>query len=355
VTAKLCRATRHALLAAGLCGVSGCAHHHAEPRTPAPSASAAAPTPMPAAGARWCDSVPRPAFQALQRVPVHSAWFVVYAVDPGVLAITEPYQFQEVISYLILGTNRALLFDTGLGIGSISTVVRELTSLPVSVLNSHTHYDHVGGNAEFDHILARDTPYTAANSRGFSHQELAGEVAPDALCRPLPAGFDSTSFHTRPYAPTERVADGTRIELGDRTVEVLETPGHTPDAVALVDRAAGLLWTGDSFYEGTIWLIAPETDLDAYARSVDRMAALVPSLRKVLGAHKVAVSDPRKLLTLKDAIAQVRTGRARGADQGGDRVKFPFDGFSLLLARPLLSGRHGDRTKGGSGLTAWPK
>jgi glyoxylase-like metal-dependent hydrolase (beta-lactamase superfamily II) len=259
---------------------------------------------------------------------------VVYAADSGVYAITEPYQFQEVISYLILGTDRALLFDTGLGIGSISAVVRELTSLPVSVLNSHTHYDHVGGNAEFDHILARDTPYTDANTRGFSHQVVAGDVAPDALCRPLPAGFDSASFHTRPYTPAERVADGTRIELGGRTVEVLETPGHTPDEVALLDRAAGLLWTGDSFYQGPIWLFVPETDLDAYARSVDRMAALVPSLRKLLGSHNVAVSDPRKLLALKDAVAQVRSGRAHGIDREEDRVEFSFDGFSLLIARP---------------------
>jgi glyoxylase-like metal-dependent hydrolase (beta-lactamase superfamily II) len=340
--AKLRRVTRNAL-AAGVCGMCGCAHHHA----------ASAPTPR--AAARWCDSVPHPAFQALQRVPVRTGWFLVYAVDPEVFAITEPYQVQKVISYLIVGTDRALLFDTGLGIGSISAVVRELTPLPVLVLNSHTHYDHVGGNAEFDHILARDTPYTAANTRGFPHQELAGEVGPDALCRPLPAGFDSASFQTRPYTPTERVADGSSIELGGRTLEVLETPGHTPDAVALVDRAAGLLWTGDSFYEGTIWLVVPETDLDAYARSVDRMAALVPSLRKVLGAHTVAVSDPRKLLALKAAIAQVRAGRARGADRERNRVKFSFDGFSLLVARPLLSGRHGDRTKGGSGLTAWPK
>jgi glyoxylase-like metal-dependent hydrolase (beta-lactamase superfamily II) len=286
---------------------------------------------------------------------VRSTWFVVYAVDPGVFAITEPYQFQEVISYLILGTERALLFDTGLGIDSMSAVVRELTSVPVAVLNSHTHYDHVGGNAEFGDILARDTPYTTANSRGFPHQELAGEVSPGALCRALPAGFDSASFHTRPYAPTGHVADGTRIELGGRTIEVLATPGHTPDAVALVDRAAGLLWTGDSFYEAPIWLYVPETDLDAYVRSVDRMAALVPSLRALLGAHNVAVSAPRQLLALSTAIQSVRAGLVRGVDREGDRVEFSFDGFSLLLAKPLLSGRHGSRTQGGSGLTAWPK
>ena len=75
---------------------------------------------------------------------MHSTWFVVYVVDPGVFAITEPYQFQEVISYLILGTDRGLLFDTGLGIGNIRKVVDQLTDLDVVVLNSHTHYDHIG-------------------------------------------------------------------------------------------------------------------------------------------------------------------------------------------------------------------
>ena len=332
--------------------VSGCSQS-ADRRMSADSAALAA---SPAtAETRWCDLIPRPQFQTLERVPVQNDWFVVYAVAPGVLAITEPYQFQEVISYLILGTDRALLFDTGLGIGSIRTVVGELTPLPVTVLNSHTHYDHVGGNAEFDHILARDTPYTAANSRGFPHSELAGEVSPAALCRLLPTGIDSARFHTRSYTRTERVADGSRIDLGGRTLEVLEVPGHTPDAVALLDRAAGFLWTGDSYYEGPIWLYAPETDLAAYARSVERMASLVPSLQQVFGAHNVAGSAPAKLTALTEAIRQVRSGRASGTARSGDRVEFSFDGFSLLVATALLDGQEGDRTKGGSGLTTWPQ
>ena len=332
-------ATWHTLLAAGLSGALGCADRGA--------------TPPPAAEARWCDLVPRQEFQSLRQVPVRSTWFLVYAVDSGVFAITEPWQFQEVISYLIVGTKGAILFDTGLGIDSIGAVVRELTPLPVAVVNSHTHYDHVGGNADFDNILARDTRYTAANTRGFPHQELAGEVNSEALCKALPAGMDSASFHTRSWMPTGHVVDGSRIELGDRTIEVLAVPGHTPDAVALLDRAAGILWTGDSFYAAPIWLYVPETDLDAYVESVDRMAALVPSLRMVLGAHNVAVSAPDKLLALGEAIRSVRAGQVTGIDRSGDRVEFSFDGFSLVLAKPLLSGREGDRTRGGSGLTVW--
>jgi glyoxylase-like metal-dependent hydrolase (beta-lactamase superfamily II) len=77
-----------------------------------------------------------------------------------VFAIYEPKQFEEVISYLILGERRALLFDTGLGVGKISTVVGRLTPLAVTVVNSHTHFDHVGGNAEFKDIWNHDLLYT---------------------------------------------------------------------------------------------------------------------------------------------------------------------------------------------------
>jgi len=304
---------------------------------------------------RWCDSLPRPANAALERVPVGSDWFEVYRLDSGVFAISEPRQFQEVISYLIVGQERALLFDTGLGVSPIRPVVSELTTLPVQVLNSHTHYDHAGGNAEFDRILAVNTAYTRANTRGFPHSELAGEVTPESWCRSAPAGLDTATWHTRPWSPTRFVPDGYRVDLGGRVIEVLQVPGHTPDAVALLDRAAGLLWTGDSFYQAPIWLYVPETDLDAYARSVDRMAALVPALKKLFGSHNiVAGSPPERLLQLKRALALVRAGKATGMALSSDRIQFGFDGFALLFSKPGLDGRKGDQTRGGSGLTTWP-
>ena len=254
------------------------------------------PSPAPVSSERWCDLLPRPGNAALSRVSVSSDWFEVYRVADGVFALAEPLQFQEVISYLIVGTDRALLFDTGLGLVPIRAVVEELTRLPVQVLNSHTHFDHVGGNAEFDSILALDTPYTRANSRGFPHAALAGEVAPASLCRGAPKGADTEGFRTRPWRPSRTAADLDRIDLGGRVLEVLHVPGHTPDAVALLDRAGGLLWTGDSYYDGTIWLYVPETSLDDYEASMARLAALAPRLKTLLPAHNTASADPSRLL-----------------------------------------------------------
>ena len=309
---------------------------------------------VPAEPTRWCDQLPRPIYRSLERVPVADDWFQVYRVDEGVLAIYEPYQFQEVISYLILGGKRALLFDTGLGIGRIAAVVDKLTSLPVTVLNSHTHFDHVGGNADFARLLAMDTDYTRANAHGFSHDAVRGELAPDALCVGLPPGFDAAGYRTRPYTPSEFIKDGHEIDLGGRKLSVLHLPGHAPDSASLLDRAAGLLWTGDTFYEGPIWLYVPETDLRAYAASVDRLAALAPNLRKLFPAHNVAVAGPDRLIQLRDAVAKLRAGTATRVEKEKGQIEFPFDGFSILTSKAALEGRKRDPARPGSGLDIPP-
>jgi glyoxylase-like metal-dependent hydrolase (beta-lactamase superfamily II) len=307
-------------------------------------------TAPPSASTRWCDLLPRPANAALPRVSVSSDWYFVYRAADGVFAIAEPLQFEETISYLIVGRDRALLFDTGLGLVPIRPVVEELTRLPVVVLNSHTHFDHVGGNADFDRILARDTEYTRSNARGFPHEALAGEVEPTSLCRGVPPGVDTSAYHTRAWKPAGTVAEGDRIELGGRTLEVLEVPGHTPDAIALLDRAHGLLWTGDTYYDSTIWLYVPETSLDDYERSIGRLAALAPQLERLLPAHNTAAAEPRRLVAAKEAIRKIRAGSVKGRDESGNRVVFPFDGFSILVSQRLLEGKTGDASRGGSGL-----
>ncbi len=306
------------------------------------------------AATRWCADVPRPANQVFERVAVTSQWFGVYRVEPGVFALVEANQFQEAISYLIVGSERALLFDTGLGMVPIRPVVEELTKLPIRVLNSHTHYDHVGGNAEFEQVLAVDTPYTKANQRGFLHPELAGEVATGSFCHGAPAGLDTAGFRTKPWQPTQLVADGDTIDLGGRRLEIIQVPGHTPDAVALLDRSNGLLWTGDSYYDATIWLYVPETDLDHYEQSLEKLVTLAPALTRLLPAHNTISADPAHLPLALEAIRSVRSGAVKGTEESGNRLVFGFGDFSILTSEPLLEGKKGDRTRGGSGLTTWP-
>jgi len=143
----------------------------------------------------WCRALPRPEYKVLQRVPISDRWFEVYKVAPAVFAIYEPHQSEEVISYLIVGDKRAALFDTGMGISDLKKVTSELTRLPIVVLNSHTHNDHVGDNWQFDTIYAMDTDFTRENARG-SREDAQAEVGPGQICGKLPKGFDPKTYST---------------------------------------------------------------------------------------------------------------------------------------------------------------
>src|SRR5580698_2252965 len=133
----------------------------------------------------WCRALPRPEYKALERVPISDPWFEVYKVVPGVFAIYEPHQAEETIGYLIVGDQRALLFDTGMGISDIRQVTAALTKLPIVVLNSHTHNDHVGGNWQFATIHGMDTDFTRRNALG-SREDAQAEIAPGQICGTLP-------------------------------------------------------------------------------------------------------------------------------------------------------------------------
>jgi glyoxylase-like metal-dependent hydrolase (beta-lactamase superfamily II) len=279
----------------------------------------------------WCDQLPRADNAQLEKTQFSDYWFDVYEVQDSIFAIYEPHQVQEVISYLIIGKESALLFDTGNGIGDIKNVVDRITGLPISVLNSHSHLDHVGGNASFDFIYGMDTEFTATRKKGLPHERVAGEVSPDALCKPLPEGVVAEDHIIRPYEIDEYVADGFKIDLGNRILEVISIPGHTPDAIGLLDKENGLLWTGDTFYKGAIWLFAKETNLDAYKNSVKRLAALSPSLKHLLPAHNTPLVDPKVLIELDEALDEIERGGVKGKDSTDGRVNYTFDNFTILM------------------------
>lgn len=284
----------------------------------------------------WCRALPRPEYKTLERVPVSDSWFEVYKPAPGVFAIYEPHQAEETIGYLILGKTRALLFDTGMGISDIKKVTAELTHLPIIVLNSHTHDDHVGGNWQFDTVYGMDTEFTRTNAKG-SREDAQAEITPDQICGTLPKGFDAKAYSTRPWKITAYIHDGEKIDLGGRHIEIIATPGHTPDAISLLDRTNGLLFTGDTYYPAPIWLFRPETDLNAYDASIRRLAALAPSVKMVLGAHNIPVAPPSVLAKLVLAFEAVRSGKIPGTAQGEGKTLYQVDDISFLMR---ASGSH---------------
>jgi glyoxylase-like metal-dependent hydrolase (beta-lactamase superfamily II) len=279
----------------------------------------------------WCKALPRPEYKKLERVPLSDPWFEVYKVVPGVLAIYEPHQSEETIGYLILGSQRALMFDTGMGIGDLQALLAQLTKLPVRILNSHTHNDHVGDNWQFDSVYSLDTPFSRKSSQG-SRADAQAEIAPGELCGDLPAGFRRDDYGTRPWKIAGWIHDGEHIDLGGRTIDVIATPGHTPDAITLFDAANGLLFTGDTYYPGTIWLYRPETDLAAYGKSIERLRALAPRVKIVLGAHNVPVAGPEVLEQLVAAFDKVRANAVTPTPTGPGKVTYKVGEISFLMS-----------------------
>jgi len=275
--------------------------------------------------------------KTLERVPISDSWYEVYKPAARVFAIYEPHQSEETISYLILGKKRALLFDTGMGIGDLKQIVSGLTSLPVVVLNSHTHDDHVGSNWQFDTIYGMDTDFTRRNAAG-SYADAQSEIADGEVCGQFPIGFNPKAYRTRPWKISHYIHDGDTIDLGERSLEVIATPGHTPDAVSLFDPAQRLLFTGDTYYPGPIWLYRPETDLNAYAHSIDKLSALTSRVDVVLGAHNAPVAPADILPRLVTAFAAVRAGKATSSPVAPGQVLYTAGSisFRMLALNPVV-------------------
>lgn len=272
----------------------------------------------------WCRQLPRPEYSRLERIPVHDNWFEVYRVAPHVLAIYEPHQWEETVMYLVEGRRRALLLDTGMGIGNLRALVSELTPLPIVVVNSHTHVDHTGSNWQFDTIDNLDTAYTFSNAKGST--AIREEIQPGKICGALPKDFNPATYATHPWKTTGRkLHDGDTIDLGGRSLQVLTTPGHAPDSLCLFDAKHGLLFTGDTYYPGPIYVFGPGSDPVAYQHSVDRLAVLAPRVRLVLGGHNFPGSPPSVLSELSREFADVIAGKIvpSGTEDGVTKYRGP--------------------------------
>ena len=208
-------------------------------------------------------------------------------------------------------------------------LVDELTSLDVTVINSHTHYDHIGGNHAFDRVLGTNTDYTRRRSQGLAHEEVAEFVGPGWIWKETPEGFSTETYETQGWTIDSKLEDGQKIELGSRTLEVLLTPGHAPDALCLLDRQNGLLLTGDTFYPAPLYTHLEGSDFNAYVETARRLAELADDVRWVLPAHNETPISAEVLQRLREAFDSVAAGRDPDVITDGD-WEFRFEGFSIV-------------------------
>ncbi len=216
--------------------------------------------------------------EPVKPAPRPSGWFTAEEVAPNTWRIDD-HGIANV--YLVIGTERALLIDTGAGAADLLGFARSLTSLPLTVVNTHGHPDHVGANFQFGTILAHPADFTDIRKmatpedlRAYAGM-LGGAVVP------------TTDLYAGPVQPLtlHAVKDGDRIDLGGRTLEVIETPGHTPGEIVLLDSRHKLLFAGDNS-NMLVWLFLRTClPLETYLQSLEKVEARAAEFSRVLPGH----------------------------------------------------------------------
>lgn len=168
--------------------------------------------------------------------------YVVQLAAEKVWAIDE---FGTDIIYLVEGTKKAAVIDTGSGFGNLKAVIERLTSLPYIVLNTHGHIDHAGGNGDFGKVYLSEKDFFMAEPEYMKRDW--DRFSSRAVKEP---GFYGKEYMKEPrtFRDYEMVplAAHQVFDLGGRSLEVFETPGHTPGSVVFLDRENKLLFSGDS-------------------------------------------------------------------------------------------------------------
>jgi glyoxylase-like metal-dependent hydrolase (beta-lactamase superfamily II) len=259
---------------------------------------------------------------------VTADWFVVRRVNCDLWMIAEP---GHVVNWLYVGAERALLVDTGTGIVPIGPLVARLTDRPVTAVNTHYHFDHVGGNAGFAERLAgvrsgplleRGTPrdllrrYLAAfpaiiadaRARVAADRD-AFALTPETEARDFPPEFDPEAWLPGRVPATALLREGDTIDLGDRQLRVIDTPGHSPDGICLFDERHGVLFAGDTIMEGALYAHYDESSLPDLLASVGKLAALGAPVHLICAGHiPRAVAETTLISETAEAVTRVLDG-----------------------------------------------
>jgi hydroxyacylglutathione hydrolase len=204
--------------------------------------------------------------------------------------------------YLVLGKSKALLVDTGLGVGRLAAFVKTLTALPVVVVNTHGHPDHAGGNNEFRTVHAHPAEFDAI--RMFGTKEARQNTIASMTQGAAAADTMSVDEAVRlPAAELVPVKGGHVFDLGGRTLEVIEQPGHTPGEIVVLDAAHRIVFTGDND-NSLVWLFLPNClPLEVYGDSLKKLQSRIGEFDTLLPGH----GEPLPKTFVADQIACVGT------------------------------------------------
>lgn len=184
-----------------------------------------------------------------------------------------------VFTDLFVGSEKALLWDTAYGFQDLRSVVRELTDLPLYIVNSHGHVDHACGNYQFDepiYIHPADIPI-AHDHHGSYRKKLAIAYAKTATdfftgepVHAVDANFDEEAYLAKPVGNLQEIREGAVFDLGGMHLEVIEVPGHTPGSIGLMYKEERIFYAADAMNDN-LWLFLKEAcPLSVYKKTLQK-------------------------------------------------------------------------------------
>ena len=244
--------------------------------------------------------------------------YTVTKINDDTWQIAEVYHSPAALPmYLIVGKEKAALIDTGTGMDNLRETVEEITDLPVTVFNTHTHLDHAAGNHRFDRVCMNCLEEAAARVRDGFSEEARREFV-ELKCMYDPEAEEIRQFaleHMLDYDPEYDIfyiEDGEEIDLGGITLTALNVPGHTFGSMVYLDRKNGNAFCGDAVNpRSSIGMFPGSPTVEMYAHSLRRLLALTPDIERYFVGHRLysfSTQDVEDVLACAEEILAGNTG-----------------------------------------------
>ena len=248
-------------------------------------------------------------------------WFTTEQIDKDTFIISEYRHPEETHCYLLIGSERCLLIDTGLGIGNISAETESLTDKPITAVATHIHWDHIGGHKYFPSFYAHEKELDWLNGFPLPIAAIKKMLSEGEL----PDDFDLDEYSIFQGEPSGLLSDGDEINLGGRTVTVIHTPGHSPGHMCFWEAERGYLFSGDLVYKGILYANYQSTDPIAYLDSVKKIARL--PVKRIFPAHHSLDVRLEIISEISDELEKLKQNDKLCHGSG----RFDFTDWSILL------------------------
>lgn len=279
---------------------------------------------------KWPDGLPRSGNQKFDKLASINDWFEIFQINESTFAFLEPHHDEEVFSYLLLGSNQAALIDTGMGVSNIQIEVENITNLPLIVLNTHTHFDHTGDNFRFQNIACFDDNFEIENlNKGHSNQFCKTFMQPGSY-RHLPSGFEPNEYKINPSKITKKLQHSDQIDIGNRILIIHHTPGHSPGSLCIEDKKHNLLFTGDTYYRGTIFLHLPGSSYGKFVESCIYLNSFISKIEALCPGHNECFAPKDDIAFLHEAINDINLDQIKFDVNNKSRF-YQFEHFNLRL------------------------